>query len=884
MQAQTRTTCPYCGVGCGVIASVDDDGSVSIKGDPEHPANHGRLCSKGVALAETLVLDGRLLEPMVDGRSCGMDEALDTVAARLRAVIAGHGPDAVGFYISGQLLTEDYYVANKLMKGFIGSANIDTNSRLCMSSAVAGYRRAFGSDTVPCSYEDLEQADLVVLVGSNAAWCHPVLYQRLVQAKSERPQMQIAVIDPRRTDTCEGADLHLPLAPGTDAVLFNGLLLHLAQTGKLNDSFVSASVSGVNAALANARSSSPDIAAVAVRCGLDRTLVTQFFDLFAVTERVVTVYSQGVNQSSSGTDKINAIINCHLLAGRIGRPGMGPFSITGQPNAMGGREVGGLSNQLAAHMDFTPDAVSRVGRFWQAHRMAQKPGLKAVELFDAVADGRIKAIWIMATNPVVSLPDAERVRRALAACPLVIVSDCVADTDTVRLADIRLPALGWGEKEGSVTNSERCISRQRCFLSPPGEAKADWWLICQVAQRLGYGAQFDYAQAAEIFREHAALSGFENEGGRAFDISTWATIGAADYAALTPTVWPQPAAGKQRPGRPFSDGRFYTDDGRARLVPVTPRPCADPIATDENRHLTLNTGRVRDQWHTMTRSGGISRLMRHCFEPYAQIHPHDAARSDIENGALVRVSSPLGRVVVRARVDIRQRRGSLFVPIHWNDVYASCARVGALIPGHADPVSGQPELKHAAAVIEAYRPAWYGLLLSRRVLKVISPYWVRARGKKVWMYNIAGDTPPSDWARFARDMLCTADRGEWIEYFDAASITYRAARLRDGTLESCLFVSRSPQLPSRWWLEQLFLRGRLNAGERLGILSARTAKDGDADTGPTVCACHNVSEANIRTAIRDRRLESVEAIGAVLKAGTHCGSCLPELRRMLGEQ
>ena len=884
MPVETRTTCPYCGVGCGVIASVGDDGRVSIKGDPEHPANRGRLCSKGVALADTLVLEGRLLDPVVDGRTCGMDEALDTVAERLRAVIAEHGPDAVAFYVSGQLLTEDYYVANKLMKGFIGSANIDTNSRLCMASAVAGYKRAFGSDSVPCSYEDLEQADLVVLVGSNTAWCHPVLYQRLVQAKSERPQMKIVVIDPRRTDTCEAADLHLPLEPGTDAVLFNGLLLYLVRAGKLDADFVAASVSGVDAAVTSAHRSSPDIETVAARCGIEHELVTQFFELFTETERVVTLYSQGVNQSSSGTDKNNAIINCHLLTGRVGRPGMGPFSITGQPNAMGGREVGGLANQLAAHMDFAPDAIDRVGRFWQSTQMAQRPGLKAVELFDAVADGRIKAIWIMATNPVVSLPNAEQVRRALAGCPLVIVSDCMADTDTLRLAHIRLPALGWGEKEGSVTNSERCISRQRRFLPAPGEAQADWWIVSQVARRLGYGAQFDYAQAADVFREHAALSGFENNGGRAFDISAWATISAADYAALGPAVWPQPAAGRRRAKRLFGDGRFYTADGRARLVAVAPQSCADPITADANRRLILNTGRVRDQWHTMTRSGSVARLMRHCFEPYAQIHPHDAERFDIEDGALVRVGSPLGHVVVRARVDIRQRPGSLFVPIHWNDVYASRARVGTVIPAHTDPVSGQPESKHAAAVVETYRPAWYGLLLSRRVLNVATPYWARARGKGVWIYDLAGDTPPTDWARFSRAMLCTVERGEWVEYFDPASTTYRAARLRNGEPESCLFVSRSHRLPSRQWLEQLFQREGLSANERLSLLSARAGKAGDLDASPTICACHNVSEAKIHAAIHDRGLDSVEAIGVALRAGTHCGSCLPELKRMLAEQ
>ena len=915
---QTKTTCPYCGVGCGIIAERGDNGRVSIKGDPEHPANYGRLCSKGAALAETLDLDGRLLRPMIGDRGTDWDEALDAVAAGLHRVIAEHGPEAVAFYVSGQLLTEDYYVANKLMKGFIGSANIDTNSRLCMSSAVAGYKRAFGSDSVPCSYEDVETAELVVLVGSNTAWCHPVLYQRLAQAKERRPQMKVVVIDPRRTETCAIADLHLPLAPGSDAILFNGLLLHLDRCGKRNEAYLSSSTRGAGEALASARLSSPDIASVALQCGLDDSAVEQFYDWFAATDRVVTVYSQGVNQSSSGTDKSNAIINCHLLTGRIGLPGMGPFSVTGQPNAMGGREVGGLANQLAAHMDFTPDDIDRVARFWRAPGVARRPGLKAVDMFDAIERGAIKAVWIMATNPVVSLPDADRMRRALQNCPLVIVSDCIADTDTLRLAHIRLPALAWGEKEGSVTNSERRISRQRPFLPPPGEARADWWIIAQVAQRLGYGAQFAYAQPAEIFREHAALSGFENDGRRAFDIGAWGTIDAADYAALTPTQWPLPASMPpaalappcasplpasmppaalahpcasplpavrvQRTKRLFGDGRFYTEDGCARLVAVTPRPCADPIAAGDGRRLTLNTGRVRDQWHTMTRSGRASRLMRHCAEPYVQIHPQDAARFDVEDGALARVASSLGHVVVRAKIDARQRPGSLFVPIHWNDVNASRARIDALIPAHTDPVSGQPESKHAAAMIEPYRPAWHGFLLSRRVLNVTAPYWVRARGKGLWSYELAGDALPADWARFAREMLCAAERGEWIEYFDVASQTYRAARLRNGQLESCLFVGRSPRLPSRQWLEQLFLHERLNENERLDVLSGRVGYKGDADGGPTICACHNVGEATLYAAIHAQGLDSVEAIGTALKAGTHCGSCIPELNRLLEGQ
>jgi assimilatory nitrate reductase catalytic subunit len=413
MTSVVRTTCPYCGVGCGVLAQrvsrAGDAGGASIAGDPAHPANFGALCSKGSALGDTLGLQGRLLYPQIRDRRVTWDEALAHVARSFREVIERHGPDAVAFYVSGQLLTEDYYVANKLMKGFIGSANIDTNSRLCMASAVAGHRRAFGGDLVPGCYADLTQADLIVLTGSNAAWCHPVLFRRMVQEKERRPELKLVVIDPRRTATAEIADLHLPVRSGTDVLLFNGLLTTLRRRGMTDTRFVDDHTSGASEALGAAEASAPDVHTVARACGIEPARIEEFYRLFAVTERVVTAFSQGVNQSSAGTDKVNSIINCHLLTGRIGRPGMGPFSLTGQPNAMGGREVGGMANMLAAHMELD-DAVHRAGlqTFWRSPRMASRPGLKAVELFDAVHDGRIKAIWIMATNPVVSLPDADR--------------------------------------------------------------------------------------------------------------------------------------------------------------------------------------------------------------------------------------------------------------------------------------------------------------------------------------------------------------------------------------------------------------------------------------------------------------------------------------------
>ena len=533
----TKTTCPYCGVGCGVLATPDGKGGAAIAGDPDHPANFGRLCSKGSALGETLGLEGRLLHPMIRCSKGQLErvawpDALDHVANRLQHIIAKHGPDAVAFYLSGQLLTEDYYVANKLMKGFIGTANVDTNSRLCMASSVAGHRRAFGSDTVPGLYEDLDQADLLVLVGSNAAWCHPVLFQRMLKNKQERGA-RIVVIDPRRTSTSEDADLFLGLKPGTDTALFCGLLVHLADHGVLDRDFIGRHTSGFDDALARARSIAGSVAATAFATGLSEQDVAAFFSLFRTTPRVVTAYSQGVNQSAQGTDKVNAIINCHLATGRIGNEGAGPFSLTGQPNAMGGREVGGLANQLAAHMTFSPQDVDRVRRFWKAPRMALHEGHKAVQMFEAIGRGEIKALWVMGTNPAVSLPDADAVRKALGKLELFVVSENVLSNDTVNSgAHVLLPAHAWGEKSGTVTNSERRISRQRAFLDAPGESKPDWWILGEIAKRLGFGNAFAFQSAADVFREHALLSGFENEGKRGFDIGGLAQMSDDEFDEL----------------------------------------------------------------------------------------------------------------------------------------------------------------------------------------------------------------------------------------------------------------------------------------------------------------------------------------------------------------
>ena len=869
----TRTTCPYCGVGCGVLAMPGPGGAVAIKGDPDHPANFGRLCSKGSALAETLSLDGRLLHPEIGGKRVTWDAALDSVAGAFQAAVRDHGPDSVAFYVSGQLLTEDYYIANKLMKGFIGSANIDTNSRLCMSSSVAGHKRAFGTDTVPGTYEDLEQADLVVLTGSNLAWCHPVLFQRLLAAR-ERRGTRIVVIDPRRSATAEAADLHLPLAPGSDVALFNGLLDHLQAAGSMDGDFVACHTSGIEETLMVAAKTG--LAGAARATGLPRDLLRDFYDVFAATERVVTVYSQGANQSSRGTDKVNAIINCHLLTGRIGRPGMGPFSVTGQPNAMGGREVGGLAHQLAAHMEIgDPAHRALVREFWRAPALATKPGLKAVDLFEAVHDGRIKALWIMATNPAASLPDANRVVEALARCPFVVVSDVVRETDTTRHAHVLLPAAAWGEKDGTVTNSERRISRQRAFLPPPGEAKPDWWMIAGVAKRMGFSG-FDYAGPAALYREHAALSGHGNGGDRDFDIGAHALLNDAGYRAMDPFQWPLAADGTTR-ARFFGDGKFFTPDGRARFVPTVPRaPASSP---DTMYPLVLNTGRIRDQWHTMTRTGKTARLTSHFAEPFLEIHPEDAEAAGLRPAGIAEVTSPRGRALLRVLVTERQRRGSVFAPIHWTGQQASQARIDALVAPHVDPVSGQPESKFTPVRVAPFATAWHGFAVSlARPQRVDADYWALAPAESGFRLELADSETPADWRDRALRLFGADETAEVIAYHDATRGHFRLALFASGVLSAALFVSPEPVETARaWLLARLGLP--LDGVERLRLLAGRGGEAG-ADPGAIVCSCFSVGANQIADAVKGGAL-TVDAVGACLKAGTNCGSCRMEIGRVI---
>jgi len=873
-----RTTCPYCGVGCGVQATPDGLGGAAIAGDADHPANRGRLCSKGSALGETLGLSHRVLHPLKRNAAgsydrIGWDEALDAVAAGMRSVAAEHGPEAIAFYLSGQLLTEDYYVANKLAKGFIGSPHVDTNSRLCMSSTVAAQRRVFGSDTVPGAYEDLDSADLIVLVGSNTAWCHPILFRRMQDNRRERGA-RLVVLDPRVTATAEDADMVLALKPGSDAALFASLLVHLADRGLVDRTYVARHVAGFDEALANAREIAPDIAAVSTATGLPAEGIKTFYELWASTPHVVTAWSQGVNQSAQGTDKVAAILNCHLATGRIGRPGCGPLSLTGQPNAMGGREVGGLANMLAAHMGYGADEIDRVRRFWQAPNLARREGLKAVQMLEAAGEGRIRAMWVMATNPAVSLPDADKVRAALAGLDLFVVSENVLSNDTLAAKPhYILPAAAWGEKDGTVTNSERRISRQRAFLPLPGEVKPDWWVICEVSKRLGFGEAFAYAGPHEIYAEHAALSAFENDGTRDFDIGAHAGLDKAAYEALRPVQWPAPADRPQGTARLFGDGNFFGPGRRAQMRPLAAPKLA--TATSQAFPLLLNTGRVRDHWHTMTRTGLSPRLSAHIAEPSVYAHPGDIAQFGLIEGGFARLASAHGGAVLKVVADKGVAEGSLFAPIHWSGETASDARIGALTQPLCDPFSGQPEMKATPVSVAPVAYRFEGFVLSREPFTLpAESWWARLAVQGGEGRLFATDASIDAMAALMRERFGADERTELI---DRDGGSYRCAVLREGRLVATLFLAPAGRAPLWDTVKAVFADPATTVESRFALLSGRNP--GGADPGPTVCACFGVGLNAIRAAF-EAGAATAEEIGLQLKAGTNCGSCLPEIRRI----
>ncbi len=802
-----RTTCCYCGVGCGVIASCSNNSVFAVRGDEKHPVNFGRLCTKGAALHLTTDAGARLLHPEVNRKRASWDEALDYSAQRFRAIIERHGPDAVAFYISGQLLTEDYYVFNKLAKGLIGTNNIDTNSRLCMSSAVAAYKMSLGADAPPCAYEDIDAAELILIAGSNTAFAHPILWRRI-----EESQAKLIVVDPRATVTARAANLHLQIRPGTDIALFNAMLHVLGRDKLLDQDFIHAHTEGFS----SLKSLSPDEAAEI--CGIPAAQIVQAARMFGTANAALSLYCQGLNQSTSGTHKNVALINLHLATGQIGKPGAGPFSLTGQPNAMGGREVGGMANLLSAHRDLcNPEHRAEIARFWGVDDIPSTPGKTAVEMFDAIGRGEIKAVWIACTNPAQSMPDTAAVRKALERAELVVVQEAFRDAETCAYADVLLPAASWAEKEGTVTNSERRISRVRAAVSPPGEARPDWEIAVDFAHRVvpaKAGIQFSYRSPEDIFNEHR-----ETTRGRDLDITG---LSYEILEHLGPQQWPHPEGATMGRTRLYTDGVFPTPTGRARFLTIEYTPPAEE--PDADYPIRLTTGRLRDQWHSMTRTGLVARLFSHSPEPEILLHAQTLTDLGLADGELTRVTSRRGSVVMKARASSEMRPGDAFVAMHWGSRFTS-AETNALTVPAFDPHSKQPELKHAVVRVERFAAGW-----RRTFIAAVMPDLPRIAATHLSRFNYAA-----------------------LGLIEGPEIQLRLDLASSGEPASELLAA----------LEDLF---------------GSPADTSVSTTDRAICACFGVRESTIRSAIAAGG--SLDSIQKDLRCGTSCGSCVSELVRL----
>ncbi|TCD01039.1 nitrate reductase [Pedobacter psychroterrae] len=696
------TTCCYCGVGCGIVVNKDAHERIIVEGDKSHPVNKGMLCSKGLNLHYTVNdKSDRLLYPEMRYNKnmplqrVSWDVALDRTVAVFKALIKKYGPDSVAFYASGQCLTEEYYVVNKLTKGFIGSNNIDTNSRLCMSSAVVGYKMSLGEDSVPISYDDLEIADCIFVAGANPAWCHPILWRRVEAAKQKNPDLKIIVSDPRKTQTCSIADIHLQLNPGTDITLHHAIGRCLIEDGKIDHEFINNKTNGYE----NYRSSvfQTSLTDAAGICGIKESDIRLAASYIGNAKGFITMWTMGLNQSVIGTNKNLSLINLNLITGHIGKPGSGPFSLTGQPNAMGGREVGGLSNLLPAHRILANERHrNEVEQFWQIPlgTINPKPGLTATEMFDELNTGKLKAIWILCTNPLISLPDVRNAEQGLKKAKFVVVQDISNKVETLQYADVVLPAAAWTEKEGTMTNAGRYISYLSKVTNAPGEALADSEIICRFARKMGYHG-FNFKDASEIYAEHAALTEGTN-----IDIS------GLNYQILKEkraVQWPYPKLEK-RPGtaRLFEDHEFYTPDKKANILSFSDKNQSEAL-TPQNP-LILTTGRIRDQWHTRSKTGKVNKLNQHISESFLEINPDDATPRNIKDADIVEISSLRGNVRVKAKLSTDIKPGVVFMPMHWGLILKSdLNRVNNLTNNLIDPISKEPDFKYSAVQVKLYK-------------------------------------------------------------------------------------------------------------------------------------------------------------------------------------
>ena len=892
--SETRSTCPYCGVGCGVIIESQGDLITGVRGDPNHPANFGRLCTKGSSLHLSARPRTRALYPEMrvtrnDSRArSSWDDALDLTAQKFAALIREHGPDSVAFYISGQLLTEDYYAFNKLARALVGTNNIDTNSRLCMSSAVTGYKMTLGADAPPACYEDIDHAQCIFIAGSNTAVAHPIVYRRIEDARARNPQLKIIVVDPRRTDTAIAADLHLAILPGTDVLLFNAMMHVMLWEGLCDLDYIRAHTDGFDGVKKTVAETTPQAAAQV--CGISADDIIQAARWFAGPAATLSLYCQGLNQSVQGTEKNAALINLHLASAQIGKPGAGPFSLTGQPNAMGGREVGGMATLLSAHRDLAnPEHRAEMAKYWGVLDLSSKPGRTAVEMFDALNTGEIKAIWIACTNPLQSMPDRSLVAQALTRAEWVVVQEAFVNTDTAEYADVLLPASAWGEKEGTVTNSERRITRVRAAVAAPGEARHDWQIVNDFALRLGAylgrtdaARLFNYRTPEQLFDEHR-----ETTRGRDLDIT------GLDYVLLEtrgPQQWPFPQGATNGVARLYSDAVFPTPSGRARFMQTTYRPVAE--TSDARFPLHLSTGRLRDHWHGMSRTGTVARLFNHVEEPVLSMNATDMQRRKLIDGDLVRIISRRGELNLRARASDEMRPSQVYMPMHWSAQSMKGGGANALTISAFDPYSKQPELKHAAVQVEKLAFPWQLVAMrsgdALRYLVAIQPLLAHFPYASCGLYGNehpllvfrAAAPAPVDEALIQRlDALLELSGSNSINYLDAKRGIDKRALVQEGKVIGARLTGETA---ARDWLKELMAQNAPVDALRPWLLAPLSSPPaGQSQRGRIVCLCHDVSESEIRA-----RAESGAELGEIqlaLKCGTTCGSCVPELRRLTAQ-
>jgi assimilatory nitrate reductase catalytic subunit len=705
-----------------------------------------------------------------------------------------------------------------------------------------------------------------------------VLYQRIERAKKINPAMKVVVIDPRKTASCEIADNFIQLKPGTDGAFFNGLLNYLSKHNGLDPDYIAQHTEGFEEALAESTAWSVDV--VADYCQVNSHALTDVYQLFCQSKKSVTFYSMGINQSSSGVDKCQSIINCHLASGKIAKAGCGPFSITGQPNAMGGREVGGLANQLAAHLDIdNPVHQEKVQRFWQSPTIVKKQGHKAVDMFDKLASGEIKAVWIMATNPMVSLPDRGKIEAALKKCQLVVVSDCVEQNDTLAFADVKLPATPWLEKNGTVTNSERRISRQRNAVMPAGQAKHDWQIIRDVARAMGFDG-FDFDDVSDVFKEYAQLTSFENQGERLLDLSGLSQLSNKEYHELAPIQWPVNKEYPQGCVRVYADGKFNTASGKAQFIPVTPQL---PIQrTSAEFPFALNSGRMRDQWHTMTRTGKASKLSAHADKPYLYLHPKDANDLAVKNDDMLIITASTGQAITHVKVDNQQRIGECFIPIHWNKSYASHANISALYQSVVDPISGQAECKQGAVQLtkksfKQYVSVHVTTSLSEiNIFKASADFWLNNTMAYGQTYQAAFDEPIADALLWCQQT--SGISGEWLT-FQQDEQYYIVCLQAGGLVFLAYFSNYWPEI-EQTWLEHVFSAAKLEFSTLQSLLLGIASEE--FNQGKQVCSCFGIGEKSINTAIQQGCC-SVDELGEKLQCGTKCGSCKPELSSLISQ-